>query len=349
MKELVLAAVLSLAQEPVRADVARLEAIAEDVAAVAGARDAPVVFDGPAGREATALLLVAIAAHESGFAADIDRCERRGDRGSSRTMWQLIGPVHLKGRSKHEVCSDRRLAARLALEALADARARSPGATPQQILNEYASGDRGFESPQSRRTCSMWQTRAERLGLIGAYCHKKLPIAWREPACTDVPPEWKAAARRAMTGAAVPLPDALPPLSAIARLLPAVVLALPACADEPATTPVAATPAGGVASAGGPATASGGAPAAIATARRPTRKYYFGRTRERCEVYWVDGDRVSTPAPAPCPADLAVGERIRLAGMTCLREGSSDPAREHPVVCPDPLTNAEKRDRAAKR
>ena len=49
----------------------------------------------------------------------------------------------------------------------------------------------------------------------------------------------------------------------------------------------------------------------------------------------------------PCPLDLQVGERIRIAGKTCLRE-SGDPARVLPVVCPDPLTNLEKRDLAGR-
>src|SRR6185503_9788340 len=84
-------------------------------------------------------------------------------------------------------------------------------------------------------------------------------------------------------------------------------------------------------------------PDAAASARRPTRRYYLGRTENRCAVFWVDGEQVSAPQPTPCPPDLLPGERIRIAGMTCLREGSS-PERREPVVCPDPLTNQEKRD-----
>lgn len=91
--------------------------------------------------------------------------------------------------------------------------------------------------------------------------------------------------------------------------------------------------------------ASEKADAAI-SARRPTRRYYLGRTENRCEVFWVDTDQVSAPSPTPCPADLLPGERMRIAGKTCMREGS-DPERREPVVCPDPLTNAEKRDLAA--
>lgn len=82
------------------------------------------------------------------------------------------------------------------------------------------------------------------------------------------------------------------------------------------------------------------------SARRPSRRYYLGRTQDRCEIFWVDGDQVSFPTPALCPADLQPGERIRLAGKTCMREGSA-PDRREPVVCPEPLFLQEARDHAA--
>jgi hypothetical protein len=80
-------------------------------------------------------------------------------------------------------------------------------------------------------------------------------------------------------------------------------------------------------------------------ARRPTRRYFFAHVEGRCEVYFADGDVLSSPRSAPCPLDLFQGERIRLAGKTCMRE-SSDAERRVPVVCPDPLTNLEKQERA---
>jgi hypothetical protein len=93
------------------------------------------------------------------------------------------------------------------------------------------------------------------------------------------------------------------------------------------------------------AAASASAAPAVA-ARRPTRRYYLARTADRCEVYSVDGDDFSEPQKTPCPQELEPGERFRITGRTCIRE-STDPAREVPVVCPDPLTNLEKRDRKA--
>lgn len=104
----------------------------------------------------------------------------------------------------------------------------------------------------------------------------------------------------------------------------------------------------------GPGAAESAAPAppGAAPPRRPTRRYYLARSLERCVVYSVDGDAISPPFEVPCPQDLARGERLRIAGKTCARESPADPARESPVVCPDPLTNLEKddiaRDRAAR-
>jgi hypothetical protein len=93
--------------------------------------------------------------------------------------------------------------------------------------------------------------------------------------------------------------------------------------------------------------ASGAAPLGPAP-RRPTRRYFLSRTRERCEVYSIDGDAISPPAPAICPPDLQAGERVRLSGKTCVRESPSIPARDVPVVCPDPLLELEAADRSAR-
>lgn len=79
--------------------------------------------------------------------------------------------------------------------------------------------------------------------------------------------------------------------------------------------------------------------------RRPRLRYYMARTAERCEVYTVVADAITPRGTAPCPAYIEVGERIRLAGFTCQREGT--PGREQPVVCPSELLLAERDDRAA--
>lgn len=77
------------------------------------------------------------------------------------------------------------------------------------------------------------------------------------------------------------------------------------------------------------------------SARRPTVHFFMARAGEKCESFWQDGEEKGQPVVTACPRDLLPGERLRLAGMTCMREGGS-PDRAVPVVCPDPLTNLEK-------
>lgn len=108
-------------------------------------------------------------------------------------------------------------------------------------------------------------------------------------------------------------------------------------ADEDAGAPQGAPTASAAAESGGPAP------------RRPTRSYHLRRTDEHCEVYWIDGDLLSPPTAVLCPPDLLPGERIRLAGKTCLREAPEAAARSVPVVCPEPLRRLEKEDRAPRR
>jgi hypothetical protein len=72
-------------------------------------------------------------------------------------------------------------------------------------------------------------------------------------------------------------------------------------------------------------------------------RHYMTRTDKRCELYWVEGDVISPPVPAPCPAVLDIGERIRMSGKSCFREGT--PAREQPVVCPGEMLFADQKDR----
>ena len=50
-------------------------------------------------------------------------------------------------------------------------------------------------------------------------------------------------------------------------------------------------------------------------------------------MYWERGEERSVLVRARCPRDLHPGERLRLAGRTCLREGGG-PEREVPVRCP---------------
>lgn len=118
-------------------------------------------------------------------------------------------------------------------------------------------------------------------------------------------------------------------MRALAGLLLALVLA--ACDAAPAAAPAP----------------SASAPAPELAARRPARRYFVGRTASRCELYRVDEQGIGQGTWVPCPQDLEIGERIRLAGQTCLRE-SSVHDRVEPVVCPGAMTDLELADRARK-
>lgn len=89
-------------------------------------------------------------------------------------------------------------------------------------------------------------------------------------------------------------------------------------------------------------------PAQFASARRPAETFVLERTGERCEVTMRVGGAIAStwPRSYACPLELEIGERIRLAGMTCERQ-SPVAERNAPTVCPDYLTNAERDHRRA--
>jgi hypothetical protein len=123
-------------------------------------------------------------------------------------------------------------------------------------------------------------------------------------------------------------------------LLSCLLLALAACRDAPAD--------GG---AGLPGSTGGGGAEAVPGAvppRRPTRKYILRRTKDRCEIVTIDGASESPPAAVLCPPDLEVNEHVRLTGKACMRESPSSPARDVPIVCPEPLRRRERTDREAR-
>lgn len=75
----------------------------------------------------------------------------------------------------------------------------------------------------------------------------------------------------------------------------------------------------------------------------------MSRVTDRCEilVYREDDAVERLPEDEACPKDLEPGERIRLTGSVCMREGAATPERNVPVVCPNPLMRAERDRRSA--
>lgn len=160
------------------AERARLDPLAAAIAAAVLAAPA-LPFEGPAAREASALGLVALAAGESGWRAEVIDCRVTGDHGRSVSAWQLMTPWAWAGRSRADICSSVPLAAGLALRALGlhGAQARSH----LSMFYGYASGSASRPSKAGRAHCLRWERLARRAGLV-ASCWNKAPITKKEGA-----------------------------------------------------------------------------------------------------------------------------------------------------------------------
>ena len=98
----------SYVREPLEEAQQRYESIADDISAVVMDDAEPPLFTGPAGREATGVLLSAIAWHESGFRKDVDVCKgvrSKGDNGKSIGLLQVMRGPNYEGHSATEICA----------------------------------------------------------------------------------------------------------------------------------------------------------------------------------------------------------------------------------------------------
>jgi hypothetical protein len=171
----------SYVHEPLAEAQQRYESIADDIGAVVMDESEPPLFAGPAGREATGVLLSAIAWHESGFRKDVDVCKgarSKGDNGRSIGLLQVMKGPNYEGHSATEICDDRRLAIRLGLHVLRRAKEACHG-SPRSWLQSYAAGGCGVRSNVSRDVCSAFD-RVGQKHLLGLSCDSVAPVTLRE-------------------------------------------------------------------------------------------------------------------------------------------------------------------------
>jgi hypothetical protein len=169
LSAIVLAAMLTVAKGPITNEVPRLTSIAHDLSEAAAARQGEM-FKGSAADVALGMMMVAIAHHESGFLASVDTCTRRGDTGRSISMFQILHGPNWEGHSAEEICGNRKLAVRLALNVLVRPLKGKPRLTPQQVLNAYVSGSPGHPTAAAKDMCVVWERLARGAGLKNANC-----------------------------------------------------------------------------------------------------------------------------------------------------------------------------------
>jgi hypothetical protein len=169
LSSVVLAAMLTVAKGPVTNDVPRLTSIAQDISEASIARQGEI-FKGGGADVALGMMLVAIAHHESGFLASVDTCTRRGDTGRSISLFQILHGPNWEGHSAQEICGNRKLAVRLALNVLARPLRDKARLSPQQILNAYVSGSPGHGTAAAKDMCVVWERLARGAGLKNAVC-----------------------------------------------------------------------------------------------------------------------------------------------------------------------------------
>ena len=173
----------SYIREPLVDAQLRYESIAEDISAVAMDESEPPLFKGAAGREATAILLSAVAWHESGFRKDVDICKgirSKGDNGLSVGLLQVMRGRNYEGHSAKEICDDRKLGIRLGLHVLRRAKETCSGG-PRLWLQSYAAGFCNIDSSSSRDKCAAFE-RVGQKHLLGISCSSAGPISPRPSA-----------------------------------------------------------------------------------------------------------------------------------------------------------------------
>jgi hypothetical protein len=171
----------SYIREPLEDAQTRYASIAEDISAIVMDETEPPLFTGPAAREATGVLLSAIAWHESGFRKDVDVCKgvrSKGDNGRSVGLLQVMAGPNYEGHSAREICEDRRLAIRLGLHVLRRAKDACHGG-PRSWLQSYAAGGCGVRSASSRDVCSAFE-RAGQKHLVGISCASVGPVSLKQ-------------------------------------------------------------------------------------------------------------------------------------------------------------------------
>lgn len=127
-------------------------------------------FCGPKAREATALALVSIAEHESGWHPKVQNCTY-GQKDPAISLFALNGPVAFGGYSKKEICSNNKLATKLSAKSLMLFKGCWTSAC---LFRGYASGNAATKSKAADEIEYIFQIRLKKEKLFVIYKNKCL-------------------------------------------------------------------------------------------------------------------------------------------------------------------------------
>jgi hypothetical protein len=167
MLDKIFAIIIILAALHGHKDEERLKQVATDIWDVS-AKFQP--FCGPKAREATALALLSIADHESGWHPKVQNCTY-GQKDPAISLFALNGTVAFGGHSKKEICNDNKLATILAANVLMLFKACG---TSICLFQGYASGDAGIKSLAANQLNTTFLSQLYKQNIVVGYKDKCL-------------------------------------------------------------------------------------------------------------------------------------------------------------------------------
>lgn len=167
MLERIIAIIIFLAALHGHKDEDRLKQVATDIWEVSATVQP---FCGPKAREATAIALLSIADHESGWHPKVQNCTY-GQKDPAISLFALNGSVAFGGHSKKEICKDNKLAATLAANVLM--LFKSCG-TSICLYRGYASGDASVKSDAANQLNATFLTQLYKQQIVVGYKNKCL-------------------------------------------------------------------------------------------------------------------------------------------------------------------------------
>ena len=133
----------------------RLKAVTEDMVSVVDEE-----FDGKDMKSTLTkhdalAMLAAVATHESGLRESVENCKFAGDAGKSVGLTQLMQGPNWEGRSRKDICGNRKIQFKLALHVLD----RCWQSRPKEgaVFRCYASGDHRIDSWAARDEHAMYK------------------------------------------------------------------------------------------------------------------------------------------------------------------------------------------------